>query len=178
MPPSVPNLVKVESSELKMTLLNTAGKLSMARSLIWNNLLRASDVLKPVLDYPSYAQVQRRARYICWLQWSKNSIQRVKELVQSKAFVADIDPESAFVFGNLEDEDGFPFVGNGEDEHPLILGITTLKLLRSILALQNRETFLIFHLDATFKLSDLGYPVITYGFTDKRRVYNLQDYLS
>ncbi|KAF1777923.1 hypothetical protein GQ600_9307 [Phytophthora cactorum] len=28
--------------------------------LIWNNLLRAPDVPKPVLGYPSYAQVQRR----------------------------------------------------------------------------------------------------------------------
>ncbi|EGZ14786.1 hypothetical protein PHYSODRAFT_255205 [Phytophthora sojae] len=30
--------------------------------------------------------------------------------------------------------------------------------MESVLALQRKESFLIFHLDATFKLSDLGYP--------------------
>ncbi|ETP11769.1 hypothetical protein F441_12747 [Phytophthora nicotianae CJ01A1] len=93
----------------------------------------------------------------------KNSILRVRELVRTKAYLADTDPETAFVFENMEDEDGFPFIGNGENEQPLILGITTLKLLRSILALQSEEPFLIFHWDATVKLSDLGYSVIGYS---------------
>ncbi|ETK82037.1 hypothetical protein L915_12500, partial [Phytophthora nicotianae] len=39
----------------------------------------------------------------------KNSILRVRELVRTKAYLADTDPETAFVFGNMEDEDGFPF---------------------------------------------------------------------
>ncbi|KAF1782005.1 hypothetical protein GQ600_19610 [Phytophthora cactorum] len=36
--------------------------------LIWSNLLRAPDVPKPVLGYPSYAQVQRSVKYSRWLQ--------------------------------------------------------------------------------------------------------------
>ncbi|EGZ05935.1 hypothetical protein PHYSODRAFT_380762, partial [Phytophthora sojae] len=90
-----------------------------------------------------------------------------------KAFVAGVDPDTAFVFGNREDEHGFPFVGNGEDDEPLILGITSLKLTQNISSLQDREAFLIFHLDATFKLSDIGYPVVTCGFTDRHRSYHL-----
>lgn len=38
--------------------------------LIWSSLLRAPDLPKPVLGYPSYAQVQRSVRYIRWLQGS------------------------------------------------------------------------------------------------------------
>ncbi|OWZ05514.1 LOW QUALITY PROTEIN: hypothetical protein PHMEG_00022388 [Phytophthora megakarya] len=45
--------------------------------------------------------------------------------------------------------------------------------MQNIVALQARESFLIFHMDATFKLSDLGYPVITCGFTDRTRSYQL-----
>ncbi|KAG3134804.1 hypothetical protein PI126_g18543 [Phytophthora idaei] len=63
----------------------------------------STDIPKSVLDYPSYAQAHRSARYIRWLQGINNSIQRVKELVRSKAFVAGIDSETAFVFGNSEE---------------------------------------------------------------------------
>ncbi|POM60374.1 LOW QUALITY PROTEIN: hypothetical protein PHPALM_30779 [Phytophthora palmivora] len=73
----------------------------------------------------------------------KNSIQRVKDIVHLKEFKTGIDPSTAFVFSNREDGDEFPFVGNGEDEQPLILGITTLKLLRNILVLQQKEPFLL-----------------------------------
>ncbi|EGZ09130.1 hypothetical protein PHYSODRAFT_525749, partial [Phytophthora sojae] len=64
-------------------------------------------------------------------------------------------------------------VGNGEYDEPLILGITSLKLMQNIGSLQDREAFLIFHLDATFKLSDIGYPVVMCGFTDRHRSGNL-----
>ncbi|KUF76289.1 hypothetical protein AM587_10004321 [Phytophthora nicotianae] len=91
---------------------------SVPSRLFWSNMLRAPDIPVPALGFPSYAQVQRR--HNCWLQGSKNSIKRVREL-----------------------------------------------------ALQEKEPFLIFHLDASFKLSDIGYPVITCGFTDRRRIYHL-----
>ncbi|GMG17865.1 unnamed protein product [Phytophthora fragariaefolia] len=108
-----------------------------------------------------------------WLQVTKNCILKTRQLVRSMVFASGMNSETAFVFGNREDDEGFPFVGNGQDEEPLILGITSLKLMMNIVALQARESFLIFHLDATFKLSDLGYPVITCGFTDRSRSYHL-----
>ncbi|KAF1780635.1 hypothetical protein GQ600_16054 [Phytophthora cactorum] len=97
--------------------------------LIWSNLLRAPDVLKPVLGYASYAQVQRSAR-----KWRG---------------------QAAIDFGDYDFE-----------------------TLRSILALQNREPFLIFHLDATFKLSDLGYLLITCELRANAAFTTLLDYLS
>jgi hypothetical protein len=98
---------------------------------------------------------------------------RVQELVRTKAIEADINPETVCVFENGVDDDGFPFVENGEDHEPLILGITTMKLMHNIIALQAQEAFLIFHLGAAFKLSNLGYPVITCEFTDRSRRYHL-----
>ncbi|OWZ05339.1 hypothetical protein PHMEG_00022590 [Phytophthora megakarya] len=162
---SVPPRPKVtpEMKEYKRRMDENA----VAPRLIWSNLLRSPEIPEPALGYPSYAQVQRSVKHIRWLEGSKNS------LVRNKAFVADLDPNTAFAFGNREDADGFPFVGNGEDDEPLILGITTKTLLRRIMELQEQEKFLIFHMDATFKLHDLGYPVITCAFTDSHRVYQL-----
>ncbi|OWZ14675.1 LOW QUALITY PROTEIN: hypothetical protein PHMEG_00011805 [Phytophthora megakarya] len=83
--------------------------------------------------------------------------------------LTEIYEESAFVKYRWV----YAVVGNGEDDEPLILGITSMKLMQSILNLQRKERFLIFHIDATYKLSDIGYPVITCGFTDRRRVYHV-----
>ncbi|OWZ09552.1 hypothetical protein PHMEG_00017729 [Phytophthora megakarya] len=46
----------------------------------------------------------------------------------------------------------------GKDAKLLILGITSLNFVQIIVALQACESFFIFHVDATFKLSELGYP--------------------
>ncbi|GMF52591.1 unnamed protein product [Phytophthora fragariaefolia] len=144
---------------------------SVPPRLIWSNLLRAPEIPSPVLGFPSCAQILRNVKYNMWLQGTKNCILKTRQLVRSKVFASGMNPETAFVFGNREDDEGFPFVGNGQDEEPLILCITSLKLMMDIVALQARESFLIFHLDVTFKLSDLGYPVIR--FTDRSRNYHL-----
>ncbi|KAF1794589.1 hypothetical protein GQ600_24006 [Phytophthora cactorum] len=60
--------------------------------LIWNNLLRAPDVPKPVLGYPSYAQVQRSVRYIRWLQGQE------KDVVGSGECLTDDEKVSASAF--------------------------------------------------------------------------------
>ncbi|ETK76276.1 hypothetical protein L915_17285 [Phytophthora nicotianae] len=103
-------------------------------------MLRAPDIPVPALGFPSYAQIQRR--HNCWLQGSKNSIKRVRELVRVKTFSSGLDPETAFVFGNKQDGDGLPFVGNGEDEGPLILGMTSLKLMHGLLGSSGKRTVL------------------------------------
>ncbi|OWZ12064.1 hypothetical protein PHMEG_00014833 [Phytophthora megakarya] len=168
---SIPPRPKV-TPEMKEYIRRTDEN-AVAPRLIWSNLLRSPEIPEPALGYPSYAHVQRSVKHIRWLEGSKNSVQLVREFVRNKAFVADLDSNTAFAFGNREDADGFPYVGNGEDDEPLILGITTKTLLRRIMELQEQEKFLIFHMDATFKLHDLGYPVITCAFTDSHRVYQL-----
>ncbi|GMF39444.1 unnamed protein product [Phytophthora fragariaefolia] len=69
--------------------------------------------------------------------------------------------------------DGHAYVGRGDDDDPFIVGITSLKLIDNILKFGSRDRFALFHADATFKLSDIGYPVISCGFTDPSRSYQL-----
>ncbi|OWY98509.1 hypothetical protein PHMEG_00030712 [Phytophthora megakarya] len=133
---------------------------AIAPRLIWSNLLRSPEIPEPALGYPSYAQVKKFGS-IC-----AGACAKYNKCCGSR-------PQHRLWFGNRENADGFPYVGNGEDEEPLILGITTKTLLRRIMELQEQETFLVFHMDATFKVHDLGYPVITCKFTYSHRFYQL-----
>ncbi|EGZ29309.1 hypothetical protein PHYSODRAFT_418632, partial [Phytophthora sojae] len=71
------------------------------------------------------------------------------------------------------DDDGFPRIGKGEDDDALVLGVSTVGLLEKLRSFQESNIFALFHLDATFKLSEIGYPVITCGFSDYSRKYHL-----
>ncbi|OWZ11219.1 hypothetical protein PHMEG_00015790 [Phytophthora megakarya] len=61
----------------------------------------------------------------------------------------------------------------GNDEDPFVVGISTLHLRIKINQFRQNGHFTLFHIDATFKLSDLGYTVITCSFTDRTRTYHL-----
>jgi hypothetical protein len=78
-----------------------------------------------------------------------------------------------FVFGTKLDAEGFAYVGTGDDDDPFLLGVTTVALLESCVRFASNTKFSMFHADATIKLSDLGYPVITCEFTDEARSYKV-----
>ncbi|OWZ06280.1 hypothetical protein PHMEG_00021487, partial [Phytophthora megakarya] len=63
-------------------------------------------------------------------------------------------------------------IGKGTDGDPFVLGVTRMSPLTRVNYLRGEELFPLFHTDATFKLSDLGYPVITCGFSDRSRSYH------
>ncbi|KAG2815571.1 hypothetical protein PC129_g12068 [Phytophthora cactorum] len=63
-----------------------------------------------------------------------------------------------------------PVVGNGSDARPFLVGMTTKALLRN--AVRDPGTFVL-HLDATFKLNSVGYPVLVCGITDASRSFHL-----
>ncbi|KAE9147608.1 hypothetical protein PF002_g19111 [Phytophthora fragariae] len=94
-------------------------------------------------------------------------------MVRSHSYTSDIALNKAFLFGHKFDKDGFAYVGSGEDDDPFIIGITSLAMIDSALKFASTSTFTMFHADATFKLSDIGYPVISCGFTDQARSYQL-----
>ncbi|GMF49351.1 unnamed protein product [Phytophthora fragariaefolia] len=73
---------------------------AVAPRLIWSDMLRAPELQQPVLGFPSPEHDQRNVRYSRWLQGSKNSIIRSQELVRSKAYTHDLNPDTAFAFGN------------------------------------------------------------------------------
>ncbi|DAZ93692.1 TPA: hypothetical protein N0F65_009243, partial [Lagenidium giganteum] len=61
-------------------------------------------------------------------------------------------------------------VGRGSDEDPFLLGVTSKRRLRQMDA--PTDTF-VFHVDATSKLSTLGYPVLVCGGSDQNRRFHL-----
>lgn len=93
----------------------------------------------------------------------KELAQRRREFSRSHSCRTDMDPKTAFMFGARRDGDGYPF----------IVGLTSVALIENCLNHASRDRFALMHADATFKLSDLEYPVITCGFTDQSRTYQL-----
>ncbi|DAZ96318.1 TPA: hypothetical protein N0F65_008442 [Lagenidium giganteum] len=94
------------------------------------------------------------------------TLRQVNELVY-RPTSDEIEP---FVFGFKHDAIGRPRVGRGSDEDPFLLGVTSKRLLRQMDA--PTDTF-VFHVDATFKLSTLGYPVLVCGVSDQNRRFPL-----
>ncbi|ETP16496.1 hypothetical protein F441_08920 [Phytophthora nicotianae CJ01A1] len=62
------------------------------------------------------------------------------------------------------------FLGDGSDDKPFVVGVTTKSLLRSA----NRDpASVILHVDATFQLDQVSYPVIVWGLSDGSRRFHL-----
>jgi hypothetical protein len=63
-----------------------------------------------------------------------------------------------------------PIVGNGCDGNPFVVGVSTKKLLRQ--ADRDPSTFVL-HINATYKLTQVGYPVVVVGVSDRERRFHL-----
>ncbi|KAE9075029.1 hypothetical protein PF001_g28754 [Phytophthora fragariae] len=81
--------------------------------------------------------------------------------------------DTAFMFGATLDREGYAYVLLGSDEDSFIIGITSLAMIDGCLRFSNAGLKCQFHADATFKFSDIGYSVVTCGFTDKARAYQV-----
>ncbi|ETK86509.1 hypothetical protein L915_08863 [Phytophthora nicotianae] len=84
-----------------------------------------------------------------------------------------VTPIGLFCFGSKEDENGNAYVGKGTDSDSFVVGISCLALVHACIEYASPSCFTLFHADVTFKLSDLGYPVITCVFSDSWRSYQL-----
>ncbi|ETN12824.1 hypothetical protein PPTG_08862 [Phytophthora nicotianae INRA-310] len=80
------------------------------------------------------------------------------------------EDNAAFTFTWRTDRDDRPMVGNGSDARPFVVGVTTKKLLRQ--ADRDPDSFIL-HVDATYKLTQTGYPVIVIGISDRARKFHL-----
>lgn len=61
-------------------------------------------------------------------------------------------------------------MGIGSDTKPFLVGVTTKWLLRR---LDRDPDDFVFHMDATFKLNQVGYPVFVCGISDASRSFHL-----
>jgi hypothetical protein len=141
--------------------------------LIWNALRDSPLFPDPLYGYPTHRQVSAYVKDYRKNHGTKNTIASAATFWRTYALHADITNNTPFVFGYKSDEDGFPHVGNGSDEDPLIFGVSSNALLIKCLEFRDFDNFGLFRADATFKLSNLSYPVITCGFSDKARGYHV-----
>ncbi|KAE8916049.1 hypothetical protein PF003_g568 [Phytophthora fragariae] len=75
-----------------------------------------------------------------------------------------------FTFAWEMDNAGLPIVGNGSDQKPFLVGITTKALMLRLMVLP--ESFIL-HLDGTYKTNQLDYPVMVVGVSDRSRRFHL-----
>ncbi|ETM30570.1 hypothetical protein L914_21753 [Phytophthora nicotianae] len=76
--------------------------------------------------------------------------------IDQLAYGPTVSDTTPFSFGWERDARGKPDVGNDSDENPFLVGLTTKRLLLN--AARDPESF-VFHMGATFKLNQVGYPV-------------------
>ncbi|EGZ22405.1 hypothetical protein PHYSODRAFT_406631, partial [Phytophthora sojae] len=74
----------------------------------------------------------------------------VRRLVREAAFTGHEQECDAFTFTWRTDMEGRPYVGNGADANPFLVGITSKALLRQ--ADRDSSSFVL-HIDATSKLN-------------------------
>ncbi|KAE9097960.1 hypothetical protein PF010_g15758 [Phytophthora fragariae] len=90
--------------------------------------------------------------------------------IDALAYGPETNETQPFLFAWQRTAQGKPDVGNGSDEHPFLVGLTSKRLLRN--AARDPASF-VFHMDATFKLNQLSYPVIVCGVSDRNRSFHL-----
>jgi len=120
---------------------------------------------------PSLCSVQNIVHHFRRTRLGGNDKRKaIVEAVRASAFSGREGDHDAFTFTSAYDTSGLPEIGNGADARPFLVGMTTKALLRN--AARDVSTFVL-HLDATFKLNSVGYPVLVCGITDATRTFHL-----
>ncbi|KAE9169935.1 hypothetical protein PF004_g28035 [Phytophthora fragariae] len=102
---------------------------------------------------------------------SHDRVDDITEMVRAKidpSWTNDDNEPVTFTWNY--DMDGNAIPGNGTDQVPFIVGVTTKGLLRR---LDRAPQSFIFRSDATYKLSKKGYSVLVIGISDCCRTFHL-----
>ncbi|OWZ19549.1 hypothetical protein PHMEG_0006192 [Phytophthora megakarya] len=102
---------------------------------------------------------------------NSDDMDEVEKMIWAKAYTGQEDIPTAFSFSNKKRTDGKLLIGEGIDSDEFFVGYTTKSLLQRL----NRspESF-IFHLDATFKLSQADSDEFFVGYTTKALLQRLK----
>ncbi|ETM97742.1 hypothetical protein PPTG_20080, partial [Phytophthora nicotianae INRA-310] len=124
-----------------------------------------------LMDLPPLTTVQNFVNY--YSRTYLENYDRLKELkmwIHTHAYNGSEQMTQPFAFGWEYDSDGKLVVGNGSDESPFIVGLTTKALmLRMMLP---PECFVL-HVDGTYKTNYVDYPVVVLGVSDRSRGFHL-----
>ncbi|RLN73693.1 hypothetical protein BBJ28_00022442 [Nothophytophthora sp. Chile5] len=136
---------------------------------IWHSLLQHFNLDETT--EPPLSVAQRFVYHYVAKQLGGSDLVAVVSLkARSAGFTCQEGETAAFAFSWRSDREGKPVVGDGNDANPFVIGISTKKLLRQ--ADRDPSSFVL-HLDATFKLTQVGYPVIVVGISDQARRFHL-----
>ncbi|POM68394.1 Hypothetical protein PHPALM_15449 [Phytophthora palmivora] len=91
------------------------------------------------------------------------------ELVRTCQYSNELDDDISFAFGCTIDGSGNPVIGKRTDDDPCMIAVSTKTMLRQ--ADRTSESF-NFHMDATFKLNTVEYPVFVCGVSDVVRHFH------
>ncbi|ETP19022.1 hypothetical protein F441_06840 [Phytophthora nicotianae CJ01A1] len=93
----------------------------------------------------------------------------MEKLVKRTQFTPDMLDDNAFTFGYNVNEDGTPAIGEGVDDDPTIVGIST----PCVVEMLRYAAEYVLHIDTTYKLDQSGYPVLVLGISDQSRSFHL-----
>ncbi|ETP11504.1 hypothetical protein F441_12980 [Phytophthora nicotianae CJ01A1] len=122
-------------------------------------------------DLPELRKVQNCVSHFRRTKLGGNDrFSNVAEHFAAASFTGSEAENEAFTFTRETDISGKCVVGDGSDDRPFVVGVTTKSLLRSA----NRDpASVILHVDATFQLDQVSYPVIVCGLSDGSRRFHL-----
>eukprot|EP00644_Phytophthora_capsici_P013098 jgi/Phyca11/100812/e_gw1.5.1154.1 len=97
-------------------------------------------------------------------------VQDLAKWVREHAYDASKDMTEPVTFTWDLDNAGLPVIGNGSDHKPFLVGITTKALMLRLMV--PPESFIL-HLYGTYKTSQMDYPVLVVGVSDRSRRFHL-----
>lgn len=120
---------------------------------------------------PALRKLQNYVTYYRKTQMGNtDDLDEVEKQIKAAAYTGVEEEQEPFSFTVISDPDGSPHVGDGSDDDPFIIGVTTKILLRR---LDRDPGSFVFHLDTTFKLNQVGYPVMVCGISDCNRSFHV-----
>jgi hypothetical protein len=118
--------------------------------------------------------------YVCRNQTKcSNDIVEVQEFVTHNLFDPArhvTNPNSFFFYGLQFDENGKPIIGDGSEEFPFRVHLTSVALLK-YLDDRDQNNRSVFHLDATYKLNLNRFKLVCFGRSDVTRRFHPITYM-
>ncbi|GMF48315.1 unnamed protein product [Phytophthora fragariaefolia] len=120
---------------------------------------------------PSLSAVQRFAyHHVTTTLGGSDRMGAIRLKLRETGFTGCEEAIAAFTFTWRTESDGREVVGNGSDAHLFVVEVTTKTLLRQ--ADRDPDSFIL-HVDATYKVTQTGYPVIVIGISGRARKFHL-----
>lgn len=120
---------------------------------------------------PSLGTVQNYVNHYARTKLSNHDrVADIRNWVGERAFNGAESMTKPFTFTWAMDVSGRPVVGDGSDEKPFLVGLSSKAM---ILRLAVPPESFILHIDATYKLNRLDYPVVVVGISDRSRGFHV-----